>query len=361
MKTLVLANALKGSLSAKEVCKILNKFETLAISDGGDGFLEAVSQVKPKAKRFFVKAPNAILKIKKMPFLMLGKTAFIESAQVCPMAGLKKEELNIMQASSIGLGLVIKKAIKKGAKEIFIGLGGVASSEGGADAAKVLGYQFLDKENNTLELGAKALLNLAKIKKPQKNLLKNIKITAVCDVNNILLGKTGSAKVYGKQKGANAKEVLLLEKALTNYAKIVKRDLDININTKHCAAAGAIASGLKGFFKADLTDGSKYISSLLELDKKVKNADLIITTEGSLDSQTFFGKAPFEICRLAKKYRKPIIFICGQNKFKNKNLLKQNNIIKVIELKKYARNIKQSMLEAKNILRRILKEELADL
>ena len=361
MKVLVLANALKGSLKATEVCKILKNFESVAISDGGDGFLDSVLQSYPKAKKIFLKAPNALLKIKKVPFLMHNKCAFIESAQVCPMANLKKEELNIMRASSIGLGLVIKQALKCGAKQIYIGLGGVASSEGGADSAKVFGYQFLDGDNTPLELGARALLKLAKIKKPKKDLLKNIKITAVCDVNNILLGKKGSAKVYGKQKGASSKEILLLEKALTNYAKIVKRDLKININTKHCAAAGAIASGLKGFFKAKLIDGSSYISKLLELDKKIKQADLLITTEGSLDEQTFFGKAPFEICRLAKKYKKPILFICGQNKLKNKKLLKKNNITKIIELKKYAKNTRQSMQEAKKLLRRVLKEELLSL
>ena len=358
MKVLVLANALKGSLKASEICKIFNKFKSFAISDGGDGFLESVLQAKPKAKKVSITIPNAILKRKKTYFLMTDNCAFIESAKICPMANLKKSELNIMRASSIGLGLVIKEAIKLGAKQIFIGLGGVASSEGGADSAKVFGYQFLDKDKNPLELGAKALLNLNKIIPPQKNLLKNIKITAVCDVNNKLLGKKGSAKVYGRQKGASTKEILLLEKALSNYAKIVKKDLKINIDTKYCASAGAIASGLKGLFKADLIEGSKYISKLLELDKKIKQADLIITTEGTLDEQTFFGKAPFEICRLAKKYKKPIIFICGQNKLKNKKILKQNNIEKVIELKRHAKSIKQSMSEAKKLLKKILKEEL---
>ena len=361
MKVLVLANALKGSLKANEICQILNKFESFSIADGGDGFLDAVLQAYPKAKKISVKLPNAILKIKKTYFLLDKKTAFIESAKICPMADLKKEELDIMHASSIGLGLAIKEAITLGAREIFVGLGGVASSEGGADSAKVFGYQFLDKDNNALELGAESLLNLTKIKKPKKDFLKNIKITAVCDVNNKLLGKQGSAKVYGKQKGASTKEILLLEKALINYAKIVKRDLKININTKHCAAAGAIASGLKAFFKADLIDGSKFISQLLNLDKKIKNADLIITTEGSLDKQTFFGKAPFEICRLAKKYKKPIIFICGQNKLKNKNLLKQNNIVRIIELRKHAKDKQQSMREAKIILKKIFKKEIAGL
>ena len=361
MKVLVLANALKGSLKANEICQILNKFESFAISDGGNGFLDSVLQAYPKAKKISIKIPNAILKPTKTYFLLFKKTAFIESAKICPMANLKKQELDIMHASSIGLGLAIKEAISVGAKQIYIGLGGVASSEGAADSAKVFGYQFLDKDDSALELGAKSLLKLAKIKKPKKDLLKNIKITAVCDVNNKLLGKQGSAKVYGKQKGANAKEILLLEKALTNYARIVKKDLGINIDTKHCASAGAIASGLKGFFKADLINGSKYISSLLNLDKKIKKADLIITTEGSLDEQTFFGKAPFEICHLAKKYKKPIIFICGQNKLKNKKLLKQNNIIRVIEIKKYAKNTTQSMLEAKTILKKIAKTILTDL
>lgn len=361
MKVLVLANSLKGSLKAKEICQITKKFDSLAISDGGDGFLDTVLQAYPQAKKIFIKAPNAILKIKKIPFLLMGKTAFIESAQVCPMAGLKREELNIMHTSSVGLGLTIKEAIKLGAKQIFIGLGGVASSEGGVDASKVFGWQFLNKDNNVLELGAKSLLNLDKIKKPKKDLLKNIQITAVCDVHNILLGKSGSAKVYGKQKGASAKEILILEKALTNYAKIVKKDLKTNINTKHCASAGAIASGLKAFFKAKLIDGSKYITKILDLDKKIKSADLIITTEGSLDEQTFFGKAPFEICRLAKKYKKPIIFICGQNKLKNKTILKRNNIERVIELKNYAKNTRQSMLEAKTIFKKIVKEEFYNL
>ncbi|MDR0646059.1 MAG: glycerate kinase [Elusimicrobiota bacterium] len=359
-KILLMPNPFKGSLPAGEFCfiaeKILNKkaqIKCLPVADGGDGLIDVFKNIYPQCKEYKAAVIDAVYKKHKAPYIILpdGKTCVLETAKICGLGGLKKKELLPLKATSYGIGQVIKAALKKGAKTFYIGLGGIACNDGGAGIACALGFQLLDKNGKKIKTGAAELLKLTKIKGRAP---KGIKFVGLSDVKNPLLGPRGSAKVFGPQKGASQKEVEILENALTHYSKIVKKDLRKNINKPRCGAAGAIGAGIYGFLNAKLIDGGKFIFNKIEAETEIKKSDLIITAEGKLDSQTFYGKAPQLVCALAAKHKKPVVFICGINEIKNKKLLKKRGIIKIIELIRYAKNKQDSIKNAGYYLNRAL-------
>lgn len=362
MKILLAPNAFKGCLSAQEFCSRASflaehhQVKCLPFSDGGDSILEVFSSAFPSAKIYYARVFNAIGKEHKAPYLILedGKTCIIESAKICGLGELKKSELDILNASSFGIGQTIKAAYKKGARVFYIGLGGVAFNDGGAGMAMALGYKFFASDGKKLKKGAAVLRGLCLITPP--NILPDIKVYGLSDVDNILLGPKGSASVYGPQKGATPSQVKLVEEAMTDLHRAVKKYLGANINTKHCGAAGALGAGLKGFLKAKLVSGAPFIAAKLGLAKAVKQADVIITGEGKLDSQTFYGKGPFYICGLAAKYGKPVIFVCGINEVKDKNLLKKYSVVKMAELSALAGGREDSLKNAPIYIEKALRK-----
>lgn len=323
MKILVLPNAFKGSLSAVKAAQVLartlqkkHEVRALPVSDGGDGFIDFFKTLDPHAKTVPLTAKNAFLKNKKTSFLLLsdGKTAVVETARVCGLGSAKKEELAPLNASSFGVGQALVKAAKLGAKTIYVGLGGVACNDGGAGMAVAAGAKLYDKNGAELPLGAEPLLRVKRVNLSvlRKN-FAGVKIYGVADVTNPLLGPKSSAKVFGPQKGASPEQVKLLDKAMSAWAKALTSAGEKNpARATSTAAAGAIAAGLYSCFGAQLILGSDFLFKKAGLEKYFPWADLVITTEGKLDKQTFYGKAPLAVLQLAHKYKKPVLFICGK-------------------------------------------------
>jgi len=349
METIFFVNALKSSLSTKEICTLRKYFDFpfVPVSDGGDGFLDSVSYSYPKAKKHFLFASNALNITKKVFYLTVGKTAFLECAKIAGLAEILPKDRKVLQATSFGVGQVLKAAIESGAKEIYIGLGGVAFNDGGAGCLQALGYKLLDGQGQTIPLGILGLLKLKKIVPPSN--LKMSKIICLSDVENKLFGKYGSAQVYAPQKGANKKEVVLIEKALKNFQKVIGKNLD----KKFYGASGALPMSLCGILKAKITKGTEEIFKFIEVEKLIKKSNLILTCEGCLDEQTLYGKAPFEILKLARKHKKQTIIICGKNKLKN-NILSAYTNLKVAELCALAKDKKDSLKNAKKYLKTVL-------
>ena len=345
MQTVFFVNALKGSLSTKEICALAKKFpfKIIPISDGGDGFLETFSYAYPKAKKCFVYAPNALNKIKRTEYLIYKDIAFLECAKIAGLAQIKPKGRNVLQATSFGIGTVLKNAVKKGAKTIYIGLGGVAFNDGGCGILQALGYRLLDKNDKQIPLGILGLLKLKKIILPDD--FKLPKIICFSDVENKLFGPLGSARVYGPQKGANKKEVLLIDKALKNFQKVINKNLD----KKFYGASGAAPMALCGVLGAKIIKGTREIFKILKIEKEIQKASLVLTSEGCLDRQSLFGKAPYEILKFAKKHKKHAVIICGKNKLTGdiKNL-------GVIEISALAKNEIDSIENAKKYLIKIL-------
>ena len=363
MKILVLPNALKGTLSAKQageiIMRALSKHHTVKmwpVCDGGDGFLDFFRTLDPRAKTCFVTAKNAFLKNKRAPFLLLsdGKTAVLETAKICGLGSAKKRELDPLGASSYGVGQVILAAVKRGAKTIYIGLGGVATNDGGAGMAVACGAKLFTKTGREIGLGAKALLQLARVDlSGLKKQFKGIKFIAVADVKNPLLGPLGSAHVFGPQKGATPQQVEILERALTAWARALQRETGKSVSRVASAgAAGAIAAGLYSCFNAKLCLGADELFKKAKLDEPIKRADLIITCEGKLDKSTFYGKAPHAVLKLARKHKKPVLFICGQTDrkiFRSHNLLPE----KIAALIDFAKDENDAKKHAAKYLRRV--------
>lgn len=365
MKILVLPNAFKGSLSAKQAGEIIARalvphhtVKMWPICDGGDGFLDFFKTLDPHARTYFITAKNAFLKNKRVPFLLLGdgKTAVVETAKICGLGSARKSELDPLGASSYGVGQVISAAVKRGAKIIYVGLGGVATNDGGAGMAVACGARLSDKTGRNISFGAQALLKLQQIDlSALKKQFKNIKIIGIADVKNPLLGPLGSARVFGPQKGATPKQVKILERALTVWARALQRETDKNISrVPSTGAAGAIAAGLYGCFGAKLCLGAEELFKKAHLETHIKQANLIITTEGKLDKSTFYGKAPGLVTQLAKKYKKPILFICGQT---DENFFRQKNIpsMQTAALLDFANDENDAKKHAAKYLRRVCK------
>lgn len=365
MKILLLPNALKGSLSALKAGRILaqtlkqrHTVRLFPLSDGGDGFLDFFQTLDPHAKRIHTTAKNAFLKNTRTSFLLLSdkKTAVIETAQICGLGKISRRELNPMGASSYGVGQVILKAVQKGARHIYVGLGGVACNDGGAGMVAACGGKLLDEKKQPLALGALPLLQLTHLDLSLvKQKLKGIKITGVADVTNPLLGPKSSAKVFGPQKGATPAQVKLLDKAMARWAQAIRHTTGKNISSvSSTAAAGAIGAGLYGCLNASLLLGTALLTKKLSLEKQIRWADLIITCEGKLDEQTFYGKAPFAVLKTAQKYKKKTLFICGQcalNHKKKYPLLPSQLAV----LADFAPNLQQSQQHASLYLTRVAK------
>lgn len=365
MKILALPNALKGSLSAAQAGQIflraLAKRHTVRawpISDGGDGLLDFFKTLDPCAKTVFITAQNAFFKNKRVPFLILSdkKTAVLETAKICGLGSAKKSELNPLGATSYGVGQVLSAAAKRGAKTIYVGLGGVATNDGGAGMAAACGARLLNKNGQKIPPGAQALLRLAQLDLTLlKKQFKGIKIIGIADVTNPLLGPLGSARVFGPQKGATLKQVKILERALTVWANVLKNETGKKISrVKSTGAAGAIAAGLCGCFGAKLCLGAEALFKKAKLDEQIKRADLIITCEGKLDAQTFYGKAPGTVLQLARKHKKPVLFICGQV---DETVLQRKNLpaIKIAALVDFAKDATDAQKHAAKYLRQVCK------
>lgn len=321
MRILLLPGTLKGSLSALQAGQILTRHLTprhqvrlFPISDGGDGFIDTWRKLDPASRLITVQANDAFLQPTRTSFLLLkdGKTAVIETARICGLGAAKK--LDPLYATSYGVGEVILKAIKRGAKRIYVGLGGVACNDGGAGMAVACGALLADKQGRAIALGAKPLLQLARadFSALQQN-IRGVQIIGCADVTNPLLGPQSSAKVFGPQKGATPAQVKLLDKAMARWAHVIKRATGRSVSaTPSTAAAGAIGAGLAGCFGAKLLLGADFLMQKSALKKHIAWADLLLTSEGKWDAQTFCGKAPGGVLTLARRYQKPVLFICGQ-------------------------------------------------
>lgn len=363
MNILLLPGAFKGSLSALQAGQILSKnlsvhhkVRMFPIADGGDGFIDCLRTLDPKAKLISVRAKDAFLQTKQTSFLLLsdGKTAALETARICGLGNAQK--LDPLGSSSLGVGQVILQAIKHGAKKIYIGLGGVACNDGGSGMTVACGAQLFDKTGQQLPLGAEPLLRLdhADFSALSQN-LKGVQIIGCADVINPLLGPKSSAKIFGPQKGASPAQVKLLDLAMARWARVLQSTTGRKVaHTPSTAAAGAIATGIYGALDGELLLGANFLLQKAKLDKHVQWADLLITSEGKLDAQTFYGKAPLAVLKLAHTHHKPVLFICGTADWKALAKQKLPHVC-VAELADFATSVENAKKYAGKCLTRVCK------
>jgi glycerate kinase len=325
MHILIAPNAFKNSLDAIQVAKAIEQglkqsrlectTECFPIADGGDG---TGSLIIERCKGIIVsqQAHDPLGRKIESHFGLIdnGKTAVIEMADASGLRLLKRQELNPMQTSSYGTGELINAALDKGVNKIIIAMGGSATVDGGCGILKALGVDFIDKDEERLKAIPDELLKMVKIDDSGLDQrIYDTEIVILCDVNNKLLGPGGAAAVFGPQKGASPSDVRSLDKFLANFATVSKQQLGTDMTAiKHGGAAGGATAGLYTWLNAELVNGIEYFLSLTGFDQALKNADLVITGEGSIDAQTLQGKGPYGVAAEAKKRHIPVVGLAGK-------------------------------------------------
>ncbi len=324
MKIIVAPNAFKGSLSAKEAARVMAtaveevvpeaEIVEIPFSDGGDGLLEVLSDIfGGEIVEVEVRDPLWRRISSELCVVEEKRLSAIEMAKASGLALLKDSERDPTKTTTYGTGELIRYGLDRGAKKLVIGIGGSATNDGGIGMAAALGVRFLDKDGKELEPIGGNLIHIRDIDMSGLDpRIGNTEIEVVCDVDNPLLGENGAARVYGPQKGATPEQVEELERGLENYAKVIKERLGKDVSTLPGAgAAGGMGAGLYAFLGATLKKGIEVMKGLVGLEEKMKGGSLVLTGEGKLDSQLFFGKGPFGVAECAMKYRIPCVAIAG--------------------------------------------------
>ena len=324
MKVVIAPQEFKGSISALEAARAMEKgvkrvvpdIETVLVpvADGGDGTLQTLVETSGgNLHRVSVTGPLGSEVEALWGAMGDGRTAVIEMARTSGLALLHPDKLDCLTATTYGLGEAIKASLELGFRSLIIGIGGSATNDGGAGMAQALGVRLLDSKGHDLPFGGAALANLDHISMDtlDRRTLESEFLVA-CDVSNPLTGPEGASAVYGPQKGATPKMVKRLDAALVHFAKIVQRDIGIDIgNIPGGGAAGGLGAGMVAFLSATMRPGVDIVLETVGLEKKLVGADLVITGEGQMDFQTIYKKAPIGVAKMAKKRDIPVIAISG--------------------------------------------------
>lgn len=322
MKILIAPDKFKGTLTACEVGEAIAEglreilpdaeIDIVPMADGGEGTAEVISKALG-AQWVVCKAHDPLGREIQAGYGWLDdrKLAVMEMSEAAGMWRLRPNELNPEIANTFGVGEMILDASKRGAIEIIIGLGGSATNDGGFGMARALGYRFFGGEAQ-LSGAVSELETLTKIEKPLQR--EAFKIIAAVDVRNPLLGKNGATRVFGPQKGVKQDKIEKFEGALSRLADIVTNQFGFDYrNEPGAGAAGGLGFGLLSFSGAKIEHGFDVVAKSVSLESKIKNADVVITGEGSLDRQTLEGKTPAGVANLARKLNKRVIAFVGRD------------------------------------------------
>lgn len=325
MKFLIAPDSYKESMSAitaakaieRGIKKIIPESECVIVTmaDGGEGTAESLmySQSGEKIK---CSVTNPLGEVIDSDFVWIekSKVAIIEVAKACGIMLIPSKKKNPKITTTYGVGELIKEALKKDCKEIILTLGGTVTNDGGSGMLMALGGKLLDSSGKEIDSGGYALSRIETIDLSMaKSLLKDIKVTVLCDVKNKLLGKNGATYVFGPQKGALKEELPILEAAMEHYSKKINLAAGKNVaDMDGAGAAGGLGCALFAISNAEFISGSEYVMKSLDMEEKVKICDYVITGEGAIDPQSLQGKVPIGIANLAKKYNKPVIVFVGK-------------------------------------------------
>ena len=310
MKIILAPDSFKGTLSSVSVCDIIGgvlkekypeaEIVKIPIADGGEGTSEAYFHIFG-GEMITVKAESPLGAVIDASYALLkDKTAVIETAAASGIS-IEKEN-NALKASTLGTGQLLLDALNKGAERIILGLGGSATTDGGTGFLSALGVKFLKSDGVSVPRGGTGLAELDHIDLTGLDKrLQSVPLTVLCDVKNPLFGENGAAFVFAPQKGAQEEQVKKLDKGLRKLAEVTERTLGKDFSSLPGAgAAGGMGFAAAAFLGAALQSGIDCILDAARFEKMSENADLVITGEGKMDSQSLFGKAPFGIAKRSK-------------------------------------------------------------
>lgn len=320
---ILVPDSFKGTLSAIEVCNIMkssikNLYKdaniiSVPVADGGEGTVDAfLYALGGEKKSVWVSDAFNEQKILTHYAMLKDDIAVIEMA-ACAGLPLVKNRLEPDKTTTFGVGELIIDAVNSGAKKIILGLGGSATNDGGCGMAAALGVKFKDEQDQEFIPTGGTLSQIYKI--DMNNIyskIKDIEFISMCDVDNPLCGKLGASAVFAPQKGADEDMVKSLDEGLAHLAKIIKRDLHIEVkDIKGAGAAGGLGAGSIAFLQSKLTKGIDVILDTINFDELVSKADIVFTGEGKFDSQSLHGKVVMGVANRSQKYKTPVIVVTG--------------------------------------------------
>ncbi|MFJ4658679.1 glycerate kinase [Nocardia sp. NPDC088792] len=308
----------KGSLTAAQAVAALaagihrtapgTELRQLPVADGGDGTVDAF--LAAGWERVPVDSFGPTLAPVDTGYAVRGIDAVVELAAVSGLAELPGGQADPLHASTYGVGDVIGDALDRGARHIVLGLGGSASTDGGAGLLQALGLRILDADGNELPCGGAALARAVRVDRSGLHPgLADAKITLASDVDNPLLGPNGAAAVYAPQKGADPEQIATLEAALKNWAAVLGPEW---ADKPGAGAAGGAGFGAMAVLGARVRSGIDVVLDLIGFRDELAHAGLVITGEGSLDDQSLAGKAPLGVCQAAQAAGVPVIAVAGR-------------------------------------------------
>jgi glycerate kinase len=318
---LIAPDKFKGSLNAREAAEDIAKglrdalpdakIDIVPMADGGEGTAEAICDARGGSwLKCNVHDPRGREIDARYAWIESGKVAVLEMSEAAGMRRVSEGERDPVCATTFGVGEMILDAANRGANEIIIGLGGSATNDGGFGMARALGFRFFAQEQELCG-AVSELVRLERIENPKDLVLAEI--TAAVDVKNPLLGKNGATRVFGPQKGASQNQLDILERALSRLADVVAKEFGFDYRDEAGAgAAGGLGFGLMSFCGAKVEPGFDVVAEAVALEAKIKDADVVITGEGSLDRQTLQGKTPAGVARLAQELGKRVFALVGR-------------------------------------------------
>ncbi len=362
MKIVVATDSFKGTLTAEQACGIIveairrkasaAEVVTVPMADGGEGTAAAVIRAgRGRWVRRRVMGPLEDMRVDAgFAWFEQDATAVVEMAAASGMTLLNRRQLNPLRTTTYGTGELIKAAVKYGAKKVLLAVGGSATVDGGVGAATALGWKFLDEQDRDVPLGGAGLTSIKKIIKPANFKMPPVEI--LCDVDNPLCGSSGAARVYGPQKGATRAMVKQLEAGLSHLARVVRTQLGPMIkDIAGGGAAGGLAAGAVAFMNGRIVSGIETVMAHCNLASEVKEANWVITGEGSFDTQSLRGKVVSGVIRTAGRYNVPVAVIAGQVKLAKKQWSKLG-IVDVFACRKDDVSAEYAMRNSKRLLRK---------
>ena len=320
-KVVLIPDSFKGTLTSIEICTIIsdkmNKYfphchvVSIPVADGGEGsvdcFLSALG-----GEKIFETVSSPYFEDMESFYGLIGDTAVIEMA-ACAGLPLVEDRKNPSLTTTYGVGQLIMSAAKKGCKKLIVGLGGSSTNDGGCGAAAAVGVKFYDKEGNEFIPVGKTLKDIDRIDLSHRaKELDNIEIITMCDIDNPMYGTKGAAYIFGPQKGADEKMVIVLDKGLKHLCDVIEKETDRNLkDVPGSGAAGAMGAGMIAFFNSKLQMGIETVLDAVKFDDIIADADMIFTGEGKLDTQSLRGKVVIGVGKRAKNKNIPVTVIAG--------------------------------------------------
>ncbi|EJB5291708.1 glycerate kinase [Vibrio cholerae] len=324
MKVVIAPDSFKESLTAKQVCDAIQaglarvwhdaKFVAIPVADGGEGTVQSlVDATQGRLVEVKVMGPQG--KRVGAFYGMLGdnQTAVIEMAAASGLHHVPVAQRDPKLTTSFGTGELIRHALDQGVTKLIIGLGGSATNDGGVGMLAALGARFTNADGDPIQLTGGGLHELTHIDLQDFDpRLQNCDILVACDVNNPLCGDKGASAVFGPQKGATPEDVQLLDGALRQFGLLTEKVTGkMVLESAGAGAAGGMGAALLAYTQARLRPGIEIVLETVQLAHQVSDADLVITGEGRIDSQTVHGKTPMGVAKVAKRFDVPVLALCG--------------------------------------------------